>query len=170
MPPEQKVGGSNPLGRTNPSETGLSYSRDELVNELKLGPDIVGIEIYILFQELAQSATSPVPRSAILDVPIVSWAAFSGLLVQQREKANTEKKSTRHPGFLEAHRQAIAEASAWGPKAEPALSYDQKLSLIQQKINYVFVIYQENRSFDSYFGTFPGRKRIPFGQNLLIIS
>lgn len=28
--------------------------------------------------------------------------------------------------------------------------------LIQKKIRYVFVIYQENRSFDSYFGTFPG--------------
>jgi phospholipase C len=28
--------------------------------------------------------------------------------------------------------------------------------LVQQKIKHVFVIYQENRSFDSYFGTFPG--------------
>lgn len=28
--------------------------------------------------------------------------------------------------------------------------------LVQKKIRYVFVIYQENRSFDSYFGTFPG--------------
>jgi phospholipase C len=29
-------------------------------------------------------------------------------------------------------------------------------ALVRQKIKYVFVIYQENRSFDSYFGTFPG--------------
>lgn len=29
-------------------------------------------------------------------------------------------------------------------------------TLVRQKIKYVFVIYQENRSFDSYFGTFPG--------------
>ena len=28
--------------------------------------------------------------------------------------------------------------------------------LVQQKIKHVFVIYQENRSFDSYFGSFPG--------------
>ncbi|MGH9430435.1 MAG: phospholipase C [Terriglobia bacterium] len=28
-------------------------------------------------------------------------------------------------------------------------------TLLRQKIKYVFVIYQENRSFDSYFGTFP---------------
>jgi phospholipase C len=27
---------------------------------------------------------------------------------------------------------------------------------LRQKIRYLFVIYQENRSFDSYFGTFPG--------------
>ncbi|HEX3458651.1 MAG TPA: alkaline phosphatase family protein [Candidatus Baltobacteraceae bacterium] len=29
-------------------------------------------------------------------------------------------------------------------------------SSIQQRVRYVFVIYQENRSFDHYFGTFPG--------------
>ncbi len=33
----------------------------------------------------------------------------------------------------------------------PALS-----ALVRAKIKYVFIIYQENRSFDSYFGTFPG--------------
>lgn len=32
----------------------------------------------------------------------------------------------------------------------------QVLSLLRQKVKYVFVLYQENRSFDSYFGTFPG--------------
>ncbi len=36
------------------------------------------------------------------------------------------------------------------------MSHEELVSLIQQKIKYVFVIYQENRSFDSYFGTFPG--------------
>jgi phospholipase C len=30
--------------------------------------------------------------------------------------------------------------------------------LLRQKIKYVFVIFQENRSFDSYFGTFPGAR------------
>ncbi len=40
--------------------------------------------------------------------------------------------------------------------AEPSLSSAQVAALLQQKIKYVFVIYQENRSFDSYFGTFPG--------------
>jgi phospholipase C len=31
-----------------------------------------------------------------------------------------------------------------------------KLALLQKKIKYVFVLFQENRSFDGYFGTYPG--------------
>src|SRR5208337_1317779 len=42
------------------------------------------------------------------------------------------------------------------PQAEPNMSHRDLVRLIQQKVKYVFVIYQENRSFDSYFGTFPG--------------
>ena len=33
-------------------------------------------------------------------------------------------------------------------------------SLLRDRIRYVFVIYQENRSFDHYFGTFPGAEGI----------
>jgi phospholipase C len=40
--------------------------------------------------------------------------------------------------------------------AEPTLTPAQKLALIRQKIKYVFVLFQENRSFDQHFGTFPG--------------
>ncbi|MDE2181937.1 MAG: phosphoesterase [Alphaproteobacteria bacterium] len=39
---------------------------------------------------------------------------------------------------------------------EPSLSHAQIVELLRRHIKYVFVIYQENRSFDSYFGTFPG--------------
>ena len=39
---------------------------------------------------------------------------------------------------------------------EPQLSPEQMTKLLQKKIKYVFVLYQENRSFDSYFGTYPG--------------
>ncbi len=41
------------------------------------------------------------------------------------------------------------------PSHEPKLSQEQLNSLVRQKIKYVFVLYQENRSFDSYFGTYP---------------
>ncbi len=39
---------------------------------------------------------------------------------------------------------------------EPMLSREEKLRLIRQHVKYVFVLFQENRSFDFYFGTYPG--------------
>ena len=39
---------------------------------------------------------------------------------------------------------------------ERPLSAAEKLALVRQKVKYVFVIFQENRSFDHYFGTYPG--------------
>ena len=46
--------------------------------------------------------------------------------------------------------------TASGQKVDRALTAEEIVKLARQKIKYVFVIYQENRSFDSYFGTFPG--------------
>ncbi|HXP46699.1 MAG TPA: alkaline phosphatase family protein [Terriglobales bacterium] len=40
----------------------------------------------------------------------------------------------------------------------PYLTHDQKLHLLRKKIKYVFVLFQENRSFDFYFGTYPGAR------------
>ncbi len=42
------------------------------------------------------------------------------------------------------------------PTAEANLTQAQKLALLQKNIKYVFVLFQENRSFDFYFGTYPG--------------
>lgn len=36
------------------------------------------------------------------------------------------------------------------------LSHAAKLALLKQNVKYVFVLFQENRSFDQHFGTFPG--------------
>ncbi|MGA2350323.1 MAG: alkaline phosphatase family protein [Terracidiphilus sp.] len=38
----------------------------------------------------------------------------------------------------------------------PYLSHEQKLDLLRKHVKYVFVLFQENRSFDFYFGTYPG--------------
>jgi phospholipase C len=40
----------------------------------------------------------------------------------------------------------------------PYLSHAQKLELLRKRIKYVFVLFQENRSFDFYFGTYPGAR------------
>jgi len=39
---------------------------------------------------------------------------------------------------------------------EPALTHDAKLKLLREKVKYVFVLFQENRSFDFYFASYPG--------------
>jgi phospholipase C len=42
------------------------------------------------------------------------------------------------------------------PAREPVLSDAAKLKLLRTKVKYVFVLFQENRSFDFYFATYPG--------------
>ena len=63
---------------------------------------------------------------------------------------------TKHaPSGPNANLQAIQKYQI--PDAqEPHLSPQQVTELLRKKIKYVFVLYQENRSFDSYFGTYPG--------------
>jgi len=50
----------------------------------------------------------------------------------------------------------LAAVSAGAPVDLRAAGDLPLTALVREKIKYVFVIYQENRSFDSYFGTFPG--------------
>lgn len=40
--------------------------------------------------------------------------------------------------------------------AEPATSRDTLINQLRQKVKYVFVVFNENHSFDNEFGTFPG--------------
>src|SRR5271165_7126630 len=63
--------------------------------------------------------------------------------------------------------------------SEPSIPPTQLLQLLQQNIKYIFVFYQENRSFDHYFGTFPGAEGIytnpsaqtpGFSQSILIVG
>src|SRR5512146_3329177 len=59
----------------------------------------------------------------------------------------------------DANHQVIAKYQI-AASQEPNLSPQQMTMLLRRKIKYVFVLYQENRSFDSYFGTFPGAEGI----------
>src|ERR1700723_1820013 len=58
---------------------------------------------------------------------------------------------------------ARVTAEVIDPAAEPALTAQQKLELIRRHIKYVFVLFQENRSFDFYFATYPGADGIYAG-------
>ncbi len=67
-----------------------------------------------------------------------------------------QTKQTSHPNINpNANQQAINEFQV-PSEQEPHLSPAEVAKLLREKVKYVFVIYQENRSFDSYFGTFPG--------------
>jgi phospholipase C len=46
--------------------------------------------------------------------------------------------------------------AALDPGRETRLSLQQKIAMLRQHVKYVFVLFQENRSFDAYFGTYPG--------------
>lgn len=74
-----------------------------------------------------------------------------------QERSAAAKKFSERASFREAHQQALEEARLREERLrpEPTVSQTELVSLIQQKVKYVFVLYQENRSFDSYFGTFP---------------
>jgi len=60
---------------------------------------------------------------------------------------------------------AIVSAQIIDPAKEPVISQAEKLKLIQSKIKYVFVLFQENRSFDFYFAGYPGADGLYAGPN-----
>ncbi|MGA7831961.1 MAG: alkaline phosphatase family protein [Terracidiphilus sp.] len=51
---------------------------------------------------------------------------------------------------------AAVSAHVIDPAQEPKLAQTEKMRLIRSRIKYVFVLFQENRSFDFYFGSYPG--------------
>ncbi|MBC5824843.1 MAG: phosphoesterase [Candidatus Eremiobacteraeota bacterium] len=51
-------------------------------------------------------------------------------------------------------------AASTVPKPLRTQSERQRIALLRSRVKYIFIIYQENRSYDSYFGTFPGAEGI----------
>jgi phospholipase C len=60
---------------------------------------------------------------------------------------------------------AVVSARVIDAAKEPAISEEEKLRLIRRHIKYVFVLFQENRSFDFYFGSYPGADGLYAGPN-----
>jgi phospholipase C len=71
--------------------------------------------------------------------PVAGFAASTTSTVVTQPRAN----STVKPYVID-------------PANEPALSTAQVVALLRKNVKHVFVLFQENRSFDSYYGTFPG--------------
>jgi phospholipase C len=75
---------------------------------------------------------------------------FSLALIAQPALADSASETTTAPQLS-----GVVAQYATVPDAAK-LTKAQIIDLVRKKVKYVFVIYQENRSFDSYFGTFPG--------------
>ena len=94
----------------------------------------------------------------------VSWAAAAAIAVMYPlivVAAQTPAIESAPPSS------ATVQAYASKLKAEPKLSAAKKIKLLQKKIKYVFVLFQENRSFDFYFASYPGTNGLfwaPTGQ------
>ena len=78
--------------------------------------------------------------------PLLCAAILAGLL------CGCSELTTRGPDSADPEVQKYLAAESH----RAHLSHNQLVALVRQHVKYVFVIYQENRSFDSYFGTFPG--------------
>jgi phospholipase C len=92
-----------------------------------------------------------------------AWLAATALMMQpvttlaqdpRQEEAVDQKKlveiAPKSSEAVQRHTLRVEDA--------PYLSHDEKLELLRKKIKYVFVLFQENRSFDFYFGTYPGAR------------
>jgi phospholipase C len=72
------------------------------------------------------------------------------------QNANNEGRDQKHLVVIAPR--SGEEVARYTRRVEdmPYLTHDQKRDLLRRKIKYVFVLFQENRSFDFYFGTYPG--------------
>jgi len=87
--------------------------------------------------------------------------AAAGLMLQpvatlaQDQKTDTSVDQKQLVQIAPKSSDAVAKYTL-GVENAPFLTHDEKLELLRNKIKYVFVLFQENRSFDFYFGTYPG--------------
>lgn len=84
---------------------------------------------------------------------------------KRTEQESSEAQARQQTSPEQEQREPVAERRAGDERRiaagrEPKLSRAQIAALLRRKIKYVFVLYQENRSFDSYFGTFPNAEGI----------
>jgi len=77
-----------------------------------------------------------------------NWNAASSASFSQIVYAALTQASSNSYGATSSQYHSVSSATP--------LTAAQKLALLQQNVKYVFVIFQENRSFDHYFGSFPG--------------
>ncbi len=83
--------------------------------------------------------------------------ADSGVDVRADLRAEVRAEVRVEPAITRATARGTEGArNARDPTTQSALTPRKKWDLLRKKVKYVFVLFQENRSFDHYFGTYPG--------------
>ncbi|WP_428375849.1 phospholipase C [Lichenicoccus sp.] len=96
------------------------------------------------------TCTSTIVAASMVMQPLVACAA--GVQAQfASQTSNDASMVTIGPASS-----AAVLAQTHSPAGEPVLSHARKLALLRKKVKYIFVLFQENRSFDFHLGTFPG--------------
>ena len=89
---------------------------------------------------------------------VLTAAALFNQLVVTAALAATFPAAVSEPVLTYATSTGTAGAALQGnlPAVQTAMTTAQKIALLRTKVKYVFVLFQENRSFDHYFGSYPG--------------
>ncbi|MBI1180321.1 MAG: phosphoesterase [Alphaproteobacteria bacterium] len=90
--------------------------------------------------------------ATVLALPLAACAAAHKPPPEGEQAATTRPPVTAQP---HADDPELAQYFI-DPAHEPALPREKLISLLRQRIKYVFVIFNENESFDHEYGTFPG--------------
>jgi phospholipase C len=91
---------------------------------------------------------------------VIGLVGSFGLLFAFAQCGGSTQTETTAPSETDASAEASPAAEA-GATSEGGAGGVEGGTLAQQKIQHVIIIMQENRSFDHYFGTFPGAEGLP---------
>ena len=109
-----------------------------------------------MLKSMLKRCSALVAVSSILNAAGMPLAFGQSVTIQQVYDTLTLPIVTAQPSTTDTQ---VAQYNL-DPTAAPVLSYAQMAALVRQKIKYVFVIFNENESFDHEYGTFPGANGI----------
>ena len=93
--------------------------------------------------------------------PLKYFLLMAALFALLACNAMTGLISTSTPVVIVVTATPNSSATPPAPPASPTPVVPESLALARAKIKHIVIIMQENRSFDSYFGTYPGADGIP---------
>jgi phospholipase C len=102
------------------------------------------------WRRFAKSSLAVSVATSLLQV-CVAPIAFAGSPTTDRSSQNKTPLVTTQPGVLPDVAQYLNN-----PSKEPKLKPNELAKLLRDKIKYIFVIFNENHSFDNEYGTLPG--------------